>query len=98
MTKQSEYMEAFFGVELNTKFEDMISELKDAEESLKELSSEIGTLTQTLTRKSSRNSSRSAGRSPTRMPSRSRMSGRSLTSTSNPTRPPPILSSNGMPT
>jgi hypothetical protein len=48
MTKQSEYMEAFFGVELNTKFEDMISELKDAEESLKELSSEIGTLTQSL--------------------------------------------------
>ena len=37
MTKQSEYMEAFFGVELNQKFEDMISELKDAEESLKEL-------------------------------------------------------------
>ncbi len=48
MTKQSEYMEAFFGVELNTKFEDMISELKDAEENLKELSTEIGTLTQNL--------------------------------------------------
>ena len=48
MPKQSEYMEAFFGVELNTKFEDMISELKDAEENLKELSTEIGTLTQNL--------------------------------------------------
>ena len=44
MTKQSEYMEAFFGVELNQKFEDMISELKDAEESLKDLSREIGKL------------------------------------------------------
>jgi hypothetical protein len=44
MTKQSEYMEAFFGVELNQKFEDMIGELKDAEESLKELSTEIGKL------------------------------------------------------
>jgi arginine decarboxylase len=38
MTKQSEYMEAFFGVELNTKFEDMINELKDVEEGLKDLS------------------------------------------------------------
>ena len=38
MTKQSEYMEAFFGVELNQKFEDMISELKDVEDSLKDLS------------------------------------------------------------
>ena len=37
MTKQSEYMEAFFGVELNHKFEDMITELKDVEEGLKEL-------------------------------------------------------------
>jgi hypothetical protein len=44
MTKQSEYMEAFFGVELNTKFEDMISELKNAEESLKDLSKDIGKL------------------------------------------------------
>ena len=44
MTKQSEYMEAFFGVELNQKFKDMILELKDAEESLKELSKEIGKL------------------------------------------------------
>lgn len=44
MTKQSEYMEAFFGVELNTKFEDMINELRDVEESLKDLSREIGKL------------------------------------------------------
>ena len=44
MTKQSEYMEAFFGVELNQKFEDMINELKDVEESLKELSRDIGKL------------------------------------------------------
>ncbi len=44
MTKSSEYMEAFFGVELNTKFEDMISELKDVEDSLKDLSREIGRL------------------------------------------------------
>ena len=44
MTKQSEYMEAFFGVELNQKFEDMISELKDVEESLKDLSRDIGKL------------------------------------------------------
>nr|WP_319377531.1 hypothetical protein [uncultured Methanoregula sp.] len=44
MTKQSEYMEAFFGVELNQKFEDMITELKDVEESLKDLSLEIGKL------------------------------------------------------
>ena len=44
MTKQSEYMEAFFGVELNVKFEDMINELKDVEEGLKDLSREIGRL------------------------------------------------------
>ena len=44
MTKSSEYMEAFFGVELNQKFEDMINELKDVEESLKELSRSIGKL------------------------------------------------------
>jgi len=44
MVKHSEYMEAFFGVELNQKFEDMINELKDAEENLKELSQEIGKL------------------------------------------------------
>ncbi len=35
---------SFFGVELNQKFEDMINELKDAEENLKELSLEIGKL------------------------------------------------------
>ena len=29
MTKQSEYMEAFFGVELNQKFADMISDLSE---------------------------------------------------------------------
>jgi len=44
MTKPSEYMEAFFGVELNQKFEDMINELKDVEESLKDLSQDIGKL------------------------------------------------------
>ena len=48
MTKQSEYMEAFFGVELNQKFEDMISELKDAEDNLKALSAQIGTLNQNI--------------------------------------------------
>ena len=47
MTKSSEYMEAFFGVELNQKFEDMISELKDVEESLKDLSKQIGTVSTT---------------------------------------------------
>ncbi len=41
MTKQSEYMEAFFGVELNQKFSDMISDLKEIEENLKELSGDI---------------------------------------------------------
>jgi hypothetical protein len=41
MTKSSEYMEAFFGVELNQKFEDMVNELKDVEENLKELSRSI---------------------------------------------------------
>jgi len=44
MTKGSEYMEAFFGVELNQKFEDMISELKDVEDNLKELSKDIAKL------------------------------------------------------
>ena len=48
MTKQSEYMEAFFGVELNQKFEDMIGELKDAEDNLKALSAQIGTLNQNI--------------------------------------------------
>jgi len=44
MVQHSEYMEAFFGVELNQKFEDMINELKDVESSLKELSLEIAKL------------------------------------------------------
>jgi len=44
MTQKSEYMEAFFGVELNTKFEDIITELKNTEADLKELSQEIGKL------------------------------------------------------
>lgn len=44
MTRQSEYMEAFFGVELNTKFEDIISELRNCEDELKELSQQIGKL------------------------------------------------------
>lgn len=44
MPKSSEYMEAFFGVELNQKFEDMITELKDVEDSLKTLSKDIGKL------------------------------------------------------
>ncbi len=47
MVKHSEYMEAFFGVELNQKFEDMINELKDVEENLKELSLEIAKLGET---------------------------------------------------
>jgi hypothetical protein len=37
-------MEAFFGVELNQKFEEMISELREIEENLKELSKDIGKL------------------------------------------------------
>jgi len=44
MTQKSEYMEAFFGVELNQKFEDIITELKNTEDDLKELSKEIGRL------------------------------------------------------
>jgi hypothetical protein len=44
MTKHSEYMEAFFGVELNQKFEEMISELVEVEENLKELSKDIARL------------------------------------------------------
>jgi len=38
MPNHSEYMEAFFGVELNQKFEDTIGDLKDVEIDLKELS------------------------------------------------------------
>ena len=41
MPTHSEYMEAFFGVELNQKFEDMVNELLDVESSLKDLSQEI---------------------------------------------------------
>ena len=44
MTQKSEYMEAFFGVELNQKFEDVIAELKNTEDDLKDLSREIGRL------------------------------------------------------
>ena len=44
MTKQSEYMEAFFGVELNQKFADMISDLKEIEDNLKDLSTDIAKL------------------------------------------------------
>jgi len=47
MVKHSEYMEAFFGVELNQKFEDTINELRDVEENLKELSREIAKLGET---------------------------------------------------
>lgn len=47
MVKHSEYMEAFFGVELNQKFEDMIGDLKDIEADLKELSHEIAKLSET---------------------------------------------------
>jgi len=46
MTKPSEYMEAFFGVELNQKFEDMITDLTDIEDGLKHLSSELVNLKQ----------------------------------------------------
>ena len=42
MTQQSEYMEAFFGVELSTKFSDMVNDLKEIEENLKDLSEEMG--------------------------------------------------------
>jgi hypothetical protein len=41
MTRESEYMEAFFGVELNQKFVDSINDLKEIEENLRELSREI---------------------------------------------------------
>lgn len=44
MTKQSEYMEAFFGVELNQKFEEMISELLEVENNLKDLSKDMAQL------------------------------------------------------
>jgi hypothetical protein len=48
MTKPSEYMEAFFGVELNQKFEDMINELLEIENNLKDLSKDIGKLSANL--------------------------------------------------
>ena len=48
MTRQSEYMEAFFGVELSTRFSDMVNDLKEIEENLKELSQEMGKLGGTL--------------------------------------------------
>jgi len=48
MTKPSEYMEAFFGVELNQKFEDMISDLINIEDGLKQLSSEMVNLKQEI--------------------------------------------------
>lgn len=41
MTRESEYMEAFFGVELNQKFTDSINELRNVEDNLKELSRDI---------------------------------------------------------
>ncbi|HUK37824.1 MAG TPA: hypothetical protein VLV30_01765 [Methanomicrobiales archaeon] len=44
MTRQSEYMEAFFGVELGAKFSDMVNELTELEVNLKDLSHEIGKL------------------------------------------------------
>jgi hypothetical protein len=44
MPKHSEYMEAFFGVELNQKFEDTIGDLKDVEIDLKDLSQQIAKL------------------------------------------------------
>ena len=48
MTKQSEYMEAFFGVELNQKFADMITDLKEIQDNLRDLSTDIGKLSQTM--------------------------------------------------
>jgi len=44
MTQKSEYMEAFFGVELNQKFEDVITDLKNTEDDLKDLSKDIARL------------------------------------------------------
>jgi hypothetical protein len=44
MTKQSEYMEAFFGVELHQKFSDMLKELLNIEDDLKDLSKDIAKL------------------------------------------------------
>jgi hypothetical protein len=44
MTRQSEYMEAFFGVELGAKFSDMVNELRELEVNLKDLSQEMSKL------------------------------------------------------
>ncbi len=48
MTKPSEYMEAFFGVELNQKFEDMINDLHEIEDGLKKFSTELDKLEQEM--------------------------------------------------
>jgi hypothetical protein len=48
MTRESEYMEAFFGVELGAKFSDMVNELKELEVNLKELSQDMAKLGGTL--------------------------------------------------
>jgi len=56
MTKQSEYMEAFFGVELNQKFADMIIDLKEIEDNLKELSADIGKINLNMTPENFRDS------------------------------------------
>ena len=44
MTKNSEYMEAFFGVELYKKFEDVLGDLENIELDLKGISREVGRL------------------------------------------------------
>lgn len=44
MTKNSEYMEAFFGVELYKRFEDTLSDLENIELDLKDISKEVGRL------------------------------------------------------
>ncbi len=44
MTKHSEYMEAFFGVELYKKFEDVLGDMENIEIDLKDISREIGRL------------------------------------------------------
>ena len=44
MSKNSEYMEAFFGVELYKKFEDVLGNLEDIEIDLKGISREVGRL------------------------------------------------------
>ncbi|HJJ89158.1 MAG TPA: hypothetical protein O0Y05_03580 [Methanocorpusculum sp.] len=44
MAKHSEYMEAFFGVELYKKFEDVLGDLENIEIDLKDISKEVGRL------------------------------------------------------